>query len=97
MTKFGETNGFTASDFVHEIEQYLKKDILDYCIVNTTEPSSELLGKYKEKNDELVKFDENNFKSINANIITGDFIREGQFVRHDSEKLAQGIKKIFES
>jgi uncharacterized cofD-like protein len=95
MTKFGETNGFAASDFVREIEQYLGKDILDYCVVNTSHPSSELLEKYQEYKDELVKFDAENFEHITAKIISGDFIRQGQFVRHDSEKLAEGIKSIF--
>jgi uncharacterized cofD-like protein len=96
MTKFGETNGFAASDFVKEIEQYLGKDTLDYSVVNTSHPSLELLEKYQEYKDELVKYDEQNFGNIKSKVIAGDFIRQGQFVRHDSEKLAEGIIQIFE-
>lgn len=94
MTKFGETNSFSASDFVKEIEKYLGKDTLDYCVVNTSEPSPDLLEKYHEARDELVKYDAESFKEINSKLILGDFIREGQFVRHDSGKLAKALNSI---
>ncbi len=94
MTKYGETNSFVASDFVNEIEKYLGKDSLDYCVVNTSEPSPDLLERYQEERDELVHYDPDGFKSIRAKLILGDFLRVGQFVRHDSAKLAKALNSI---
>jgi uncharacterized cofD-like protein len=94
MTKFGETNGFGAGDFVREIEKYLGKDMLDYCVVNTDKPKEELLERYEEQRDEYVKYDEKDFSSIRANVILGDFLRQGKFVRHDSEKLAKVLSEL---
>lgn len=94
MTKFGETNSFTAANFVQAIEQYLGRDVLDYCVINTRKPSEELVARYKEANDEIVVYDEKEFENIKAKVVLGDFLREGQFVRHDSAKLAVTLSSI---
>ncbi len=94
MTKFGETNSFKASDFVHEIEQYLGENVLDYCVINTKKPSPDLIDRYKKEGDDLVEYDENEFGSIRAKVVLGDYLREGKFVRHDSAKLAVALDSI---
>jgi uncharacterized cofD-like protein len=94
MTKFGETNHFHASDFVQEIEKYLEAGVLDYVLINTNTPEGELLEKYQEAKDEYVQYDEENFKNFSAKVVTGDFLRTGQFLRHDSVKLAKAISEI---
>lgn len=96
MTKFGETNSFRASDFVHEIESYLGKDSLDFAVVNTAAPESSLLEKYQEEKDESVVYDKDNFSDIKAEVVTGDFLRTGQFVRHDSGKLALALASVID-
>lgn len=96
MTKFGETNSFRASDFIREIESCLGKGSLDFAVVNTAAPESSLLEKYQEEKDESVIYDKENFKDITAEVITGDFLRTGQFVRHDSGKLALALASVID-
>ncbi|MDO8269326.1 MAG: YvcK family protein [Candidatus Levybacteria bacterium] len=91
MTKFGETNGFLASDFVEKMEEYLGKNIIDCVTVNTEKPTGEIVKRYEKENVEFVK---NDLKD--SNIIAADFLREGMFLRHDPEKLAKVLSKIIE-
>ncbi len=90
MTEHGETDGFTASQHVKEVERYLKGK-LDYVVVNTVKAPEGLLQKYEEEYKTQVKTDVEN---INANVIKGDFLRKENLLRHDSYKLAEAIAKL---
>lgn len=90
MVEHGETDGFTASNHVGEIEKYLKGK-LDYVLVNTAKAPSELLQKYKEEYKVQVEPDVEN---INATVIRGDFLRKKNLLRHDSHKLAEAIYRL---
>lgn len=94
MTKYGETNGFKASNFVEEIEKYLGKNVIDYILINTKKPSSVRLKKYQKEKAELVVFDKKNFKKIKAKVILADFLRKKGLLRHDFKKLAVVLKEI---
>jgi uncharacterized cofD-like protein len=94
MTKYGETNNFTVSDFVNELEKYLKSN-LDYVIYNTKKPSFKRLALNRKKHSELlglVKFDKKisgNKKFIGENLITSS----GEIV-HNKNKLAKIILSL---
>lgn len=61
MTKYGETNGFRAKDFLMTLEKYLGKNVLDYFIINTKKPKAEYLKKYLREKKELIRFDPKEF------------------------------------
>jgi uncharacterized cofD-like protein len=61
MTKYGETNGFKAKDFLMVLEKYLGKNVLDYFVINTQKPKAEYLKKYAKEKKELVLFDSKEF------------------------------------
>ena len=46
MTKWGETNDFTASNFAREVLSYLKQDRFDYIICNSLPIRKDLVKKY---------------------------------------------------
>jgi uncharacterized cofD-like protein len=92
MTKYGETNGFMASDFVSKMEDYLGRNVIDVVVVNTENPTGETVKRYEEEN---VEFVQNDLKA-NLNVTTGDFLREGMFLRHDSDKLAKALSLIID-
>jgi uncharacterized cofD-like protein len=85
MTKYGETNGFDAGDFVDVIERYLGKDTLNYLIVNEKEPAEELLKFYKKKDKAIF------VKPIHQGqrYILADLLAQGKFIRHDENKIAR--------
>ncbi len=93
MTKFGETNNFAASDFVGAIESYLGVGILDYVVVNVEKMAGRTLERYKKENVDYVAYDAENFNN-HFKTITGKFLRKGQFLRHDQEKLAKVLSSI---
>lgn len=91
MTKFGETNGFIATDFVKVVEQYLGRGVLDYAIINTKRPTRERLGYYEKESAEFVEF---GGLPKRPTPIFGDFLRRRGFVRHDPERLAQTLVSL---
>jgi uncharacterized cofD-like protein len=93
MTKYGETNNFKASDFVNVIENYLKRGTLDYVVVNVEKMAGRVLQRYKEENVDYVEYDAGSFNN-HFKTITGKFLRSGQFLRHDQDKLAKVLSKI---
>lgn len=85
MTKHGETTGFNASDFVHEIEEYLGRGAIDFVLCNDKRPAEELLKRYEHEEAHFVEPDitSRQFKVINA-----DFLSRKDLARHDPDKLA---------
>lgn len=87
MTKNGETNNFTASDFVNVIERHVGK--IDAVIINTKLPSEDLLGAYRKEHAEPVKNDIDPEKYL---IIARELLKEKDFARHDGKKLSLAIR-----
>lgn len=92
MTKFGETNGFKASNFVSKMEEQIGQDRINFVTVNTEKPEGEIVERYKE---EKVEFVENDMDG-DPRLVTGDFLRDGMFLRHDSGKLASALSGIID-
>ena len=95
MTKYGETNKFTAEDFFATLEKYLGKGVIDYFLVNIEKPKSCYLGKYNKEKAELVKYDKKTLSSWKKpKVIFARLLRQGPLLRHDSKKLAKVISNI---
>ena len=95
MTKYGETNKFTAEDFFATLEKYLGKGIIDYFLVNIEKPKSCYLGKYNKEKAESVKYDKKTLSSWKKpKVIFARLLRQGPLLRHDSNKLAKAISNI---
>ncbi len=91
MTKYGETNNFTVSDFSREAEKLLGGKF-DKVIYNNNFPEETLVENYKKEHKELlflVKYDKNLDKE---KFIGADLISEK--INHDSKKLSNLILKI---
>jgi len=95
MTKYGETNNFKASDFLCEIENYVGRGSVDMCMVNTQKPKDQkVIDRYKEEHVEFVENDFDAKGNGDVKVISGDFLRNGMFLRHDPEKLAKALYEI---
>lgn len=94
MTKFGETDNYSAHDFVLNLEKFISRK-LDMVIFNSAVPKKEILENYKTQKAFLV--DTANVQSPweNRLIIKKDILNiEGDVARHDSKKLAAIIQSI---
>ncbi|MBU3957164.1 YvcK family protein, partial [Patescibacteria group bacterium] len=95
MTKRGETDKFSVSDFIREIKKYLgpSANKLAVVIVNTKLRLPTSVAKwYKKYKSEPVEFDKENIKGLK--IITGSFATSGKFIRHDPQKLSRVMMKL---
>ncbi|MDO8659996.1 MAG: YvcK family protein [Candidatus Parcubacteria bacterium] len=100
------TKNWKVSTYVKETEQYLGKNV-DIILVNTESPSPEQIERYKleEGDGVLVEDDLKDNRVIREPLISHLFFTYNKadtkqnvrsFIRHDSKKLAECIKKIIE-
>ena len=96
MTKFGETNGFRASDFYEKIESYVGEGTIDYVVVNNKKPRPERLRPYVMEKAEFVEIDRESgaWKGGKPMLVASDLMRSRGMIRHDSEKIAKMIRKL---
>jgi hypothetical protein len=97
LTKRGETDGFTANDFLVAIRDYLGEasEKISHVIVHKDKikNNSKVSDWYKKYGSARVVNDLSE-KKQNVKIITGDFMDITTFYRHDSNKLAKEIMSI---
>jgi len=89
MTKYGETNNFTVSDFTNEIEKFLGQEI-DAVIYNTKNVSQKRLIKYKKKHPGLLEVVKCDKRLIgNKKYIGKDILSDSGAISHDAGKLVK--------
>ncbi|MCL5104373.1 MAG: YvcK family protein [Armatimonadetes bacterium] len=94
MTQPGETDGYTASDHVKAVIKHTEHRVFQYVLVNSAQPSKELLEKYAEQGQYFVEPDAAAIRDLGFRPIVGDFISQTDVVRHDPDKLADAIMKL---
>ena len=93
MTQHGETDEMSVKDHIEAIFEHSDK-IFDSIIINNKVLSEELKKKYQEKYQEqifLTGEDKKFLKEEAIDYIEGDCLDDGDYARHDSEKLANMI------
>jgi uncharacterized cofD-like protein len=111
--KKGQTDNFDLDDYVDKINECIGKNRIEYVIFNNHKPALSLAKKYekREGKDMLVEFNEDKDIKRNYEVIRADLLAEEKtdenkndliassrsFIRHDSDKLARALFKIFDS
>lgn len=104
MTKFGETNGFSAKDHIEEIEKYLGSEVINYCLVSTKHRFPKgVLTRYRQekaypvvddlKGDKLKVMRRNLMANEVYTKAKGDLIKRS-LIRHDPKKIARAIVSL---
>ncbi len=102
MTKHGQTDGFSVSNFVRVIEEYIGTPI-DVVIANDEMPSPEALATSEKAQSEFVVIDKDAMSQHNAKLITANLLsteehrrrtadplsKSRSMIRHDGEKVAK--------
>jgi len=95
---------FFLEDYVDELEKYLGRSLIDFVLFNIRKPPTKVLLEYKKEGEEPVKIGEiqhlknKKFKVVKADFISNHFRKTSNsknLVRHDKEKLAKAILKIY--
>jgi 2-phospho-L-lactate transferase/gluconeogenesis factor (CofD/UPF0052 family) len=108
MTKFGQTTGFTGSDYLFELYKYLAGGVIQTILVSKQfRLKGDVLKRYKEEKAEIV-VDDLDFSNqspkpmiIRADLVS-DKIYEKQkgdvlarsLIRHDPDKLAKALVSL---
>ena len=101
MTQRGETDGYSAADHVRVIEEhaapFLKpgQRLFDYVLVNTAEPRGPLRERYERSGADFVAPDSDKIRERGYKVVEGSFIAESEVVRHQSNRMADAILKLF--
>lgn len=94
MTKYGETDEFTAVEFVNEIEKHVNRQ-MDIVLMNSSRPADDILERYKTQKSEYVEPVEPEAlaprKVFHCDILDQD----GGIVRHDPEKFGCAMFEVF--
>ncbi len=102
MTKYGQTFGFKASDFVAEMQKYLG-ECLNFILISNKELPADIIEKYKAENDSPVIDDlkDNGYQIIRADFLAEDPVEKNSgdqlkrsLIRHDSDKLAETLNSL---
>jgi len=89
MTKAGETLGFTAVDFVRELEHYLGRGIVQDIVCNDQKPPARMLKRYAAERAEFVEPDLEEGRVRRASLLGGR-----DLARHDSDRLARVLMSL---
>jgi uncharacterized cofD-like protein len=86
MTKHGETDGFSAAEFVGVIHHYLGRRV-DTAVINTGGYPPELTARYAGEGAFPVEPDLDVVRSLVPRVLAGPFATTEQLVRHDAERV----------
>ncbi len=106
MSKSGQTMGFTAIDMVQELEKYMKRTP-HVVVQHSGKFQASVTDKYRERGEAPIEdnlTDTDKYIIVRADVANNAEVEEQKgdtlvrsLIRHDSEKLAQVLYKIFQS
>ncbi|MHB1022873.1 MAG: gluconeogenesis factor YvcK family protein [Acidobacteriaceae bacterium] len=94
MTQANESLGLTASQHIERIHEHAGKPIFDYALVNTSPVSEALRAKYAAEGAEPIEADLKRIEALGVRPIAGNFIYEGNVLRHDYDRVAEALLRI---
>ena len=94
MTKHGESDGFSASDFVKEVRNYLDEGELDYVVVNFGVLPEKIVQRYSKEKAYPVEVNTEDVKKLAKNVFAKPIASVSTLLRHDSGKIARIIVDI---
>lgn len=95
MNEPGETLGYTLAKHVNEIERYIGKHVIDYCICNNGEITKEMIKDFNQGASTPVTIDLENIQNRAISIIQEDLVVTApNAILHDNHRVAEIIIEI---
>ena len=92
MTEHGETDNFSVSDCIKQINKYADEPFIDVVLANNEKVKPEILELYKEEKSEPIPLDEDKLKEMNIKVISDNLVKiVNNQVRHDNVRVALDI------
>jgi uncharacterized cofD-like protein len=97
MTQANESLGLSAAQHIEKILQHvgaLKAPIFDYALINTAPISPALTERYAREGQQPIEADLERIRSLGVEPITGNFVHEGDVLRHDHDRLTEKLLEL---
>ena len=110
VTKPGQNDGYGVADFAAEIERFSGVP-LDYVLYNNYRPAADLIEKYAHDGEFLVDWDEDELETkhyraigkrliadgawVNKNADSDPLAAQRSLIRHDADRVARELMRIF--
>ncbi len=110
VTKYGQTDGFTVSEHVAEIERFGGSGFVDYVLYNDEQPSDEVAARYKQEGAYVTPVDREVLEIAHYKSVAGKFLGHmvvanpydtipvvRTLIRHDAEAVAASLMSLYET
>jgi uncharacterized cofD-like protein len=96
MTQANESLGLTASQHIEKILQHADtaEPIFDYALINTAPISPTLLRQYALEGQAPIEPDLDRIRALGVEPITGNFVHEGNVLRHDHDRVTEALLRL---
>jgi uncharacterized cofD-like protein len=94
MTQANESLGLTASQHIEKILDHAGARIFDYALINTAPILPATLEQYAREGQAPIEADLNRVRALGVEPITGNFLHEGEVLRHGYDKLAEVLLQL---
>lgn len=93
MSEHGETDEYKVSDCIKKINSYVKDNMIDVVLVNSTEVPDEIKNRYLEETASQIEVDYDVLNNMNVEVIEDELldINEVKEVRHNPYRTALAI------
>jgi uncharacterized cofD-like protein len=91
MTQANESLGLTASEHIEKILDHSGSQIFDYALINTAPILPATLAQYAREGQEPIAADLARVRALGVEPITGNFLHEGEVLRHAYDQLAETV------
>ncbi len=95
MTQPGETDGYSAADHLKAIVDHAGL-VADVVLINGSRPSDSILAAYAAQRQYPVEPDIERVRELGSTPFFADVVAEENFVRHDSEALAETVFRLYD-
>jgi len=94
MTQANESLGLSASQHIEKILDHAGTQIFDYALVNTAPIGTSILARYANEGQTPILADLDRIRSLGVEPITGNFVHEGEVLRHSYDVLAETVLQL---
>ena len=86
FTKYGQTNGFAASDHLRAIEKYLDSKF-NIVVLDQSKLPESVIAHYQNQQEDVVRYDIDNLKKAGYDIVEADLLGDDLVEQSQSDKL----------
>jgi uncharacterized cofD-like protein len=94
MTQANESLGLSASEHIEKILDHAGTQIFDYALINTAPVHPTTLAHYAASGQSPILADLERIRSLGVEPITGNFVHEGDVLRHSYDVLAETVLQL---